>query len=75
MKFNCGLTWYEKIRLEYEWHDFFPLIPRRITGSHDCYWLETIQRKRISTRGGWYWEYRVKDHNNEASSTCQDIGA
>lgn len=73
MKFNCGLTWAEKIainnELRQQWHKWFALIPRRV-GNKECRWLEYIERKGetyFAMTGGmggvkvkkWQYEYRV----------------
>lgn len=71
MKLNCGPTPEEKSlanwRRLHNWHPFFCLLPRRITGTHECIWLETIERKGeyVCRFGGsyWEWEYRVKDRS------------
>lgn len=66
MKFNCGPTPEEQreahrvkfvahVRRLEEWHDFFVIWPRRI-GSHDCRFLETIQRRgALRAFGGFYY--------------------
>jgi len=65
MKFDCGRTIAEWIEARENWHDYFALIPRRIS-SHDCRWLEVIERKGsyveadYSSNGYWEWEYRAK---------------
>jgi hypothetical protein len=65
MKFNCGPTWQEKRELEASWHPWFAWYPVRV-GSHDCRWLEVIERKgtwngsRYNYAGcGLHWEYRA----------------
>lgn len=69
MKLDCGPTAEEKLeakefRLK-NWHKFFALIPRRIGESHECRWLEFIERKGqyVCGYGGcwWEWEYRVRE--------------
>lgn len=66
MKFNCGPSWYEKHLAKEQWHDFFPLWPRRV-GDGDCRWLEYIERKgdyrTCWASGGWSWEYRAKERS------------
>ncbi|MCK5614783.1 hypothetical protein KAR91_73660 [Candidatus Pacearchaeota archaeon] len=61
MRFNCGPTWAEKKAQLEDWHSWFAWRPVRV-GSHDCRWLETIQRKGAHLRGlrssWWSWEYR-----------------
>ena len=64
MKFNCvsktDLEWVDKME---NWHDFFALVPRRVA-SHECRWLEIIQRKGnwkwATYASGWKYEYRAK---------------
>lgn len=61
MKFDCGLTSYEKYEARKQWHRWFAYRPVRI-GTHDCRWLETVERKR--NIGQWpgipnTWEYRA----------------
>lgn len=58
----------ERINRKKVWHDFFCLIPRRITnpnGEEIWIWLETIERKGVYCFGvdGWYWiySYRLKE--------------
>jgi hypothetical protein len=70
MKIDCGETYREKIERLEKWHDWFAWRPVRV-GSHDCRWLEVIQRK-IYWKGSGMWgdpcvEYRAKslDNNNE----------
>ena len=71
MKFNCGLTWAEKIainnELRQQWHKWFALIPRRVENK-ECRWLEYIERKGETYIGitgmgvkvrKWQYEYRV----------------
>lgn len=60
MKFDCGLTAWEKYSLRLKWHDWFAWYPVRV-GSCDCRWWEVIERKITSSYVmGAYWEYRVK---------------
>jgi hypothetical protein len=66
MKWDCGPTPEERHAAKHEWHDFFPLFPRRVA-DHDCRWLETIERKGTYYNPGpmaawWTWEYRVKEN-------------
>lgn len=62
MKIDCGPTWAEKYDMQKQWHRWFAWRPIRI-GSHDCRWLEYIERKRVSSRIIDYplftWEYRA----------------
>ncbi len=69
MKLNCGpdatTKYYRKKRRLEQWHPFFCWFPRRITGTEECRWLETIERKgeyHIHYAGAyWEWVYRVRD--------------
>lgn len=65
MKLNCGPTPEEKQNAWWayrkNWHKFFTLWPRRITGTHQCVWLEFVERKgeyNCGYGGYWEWEYR-----------------
>jgi len=65
MKFDCGETPKEELKRKEEWHDFFTIWPRQVE-SHDCRFLETIERKGIFKYAGysygcWEWEYRAKN--------------
>lgn len=61
MKLDCGPTRRERIDRLSEWHLWFAWRPVRI-GSHDCRWLETVQRRGAYWEGWgeafWDWEYR-----------------
>lgn len=63
MRLNCGPTSYDKFYAKQEackvWHPFFALWPRRITGTNECAWLETIRRRGeyVGGYGGSYWEW------------------
>ena len=61
MKFNCGLTYKEKVEAKEQWHKSFVWWPIRI-GSRDCRWLETVERRGTLHEGCvddyWTWEYR-----------------
>jgi len=63
MKFDCGPTYQEKKAIKdalwtaivdhkSQWHKWFAWFPVRV-GSHDCRWLEHVER-----RGEWseYWD-------------------
>ena len=72
MKFDCGPTPLEKHNAKEQWHDWFAWHPVRL-GSHDCRWMETVQRKgkfQFDSQGGGYnWKYKTsltrdKDLNN-----------
>ena len=63
MKWDCGPDWAEERERLENWHPHFALWPRRVA-THDCRWLEWIERK-----GKYYWdvdyeffswEYRAK---------------
>ena len=62
MKLDCGPTWQEKREAREKWHKWFAWHPVRI-GSHDCRWLETIERKGkfycCFGDGFWEFEYRI----------------
>jgi|GEM_PF-2764918 len=61
MKWDCGPTWLEKYEASKQWHAVFAWLPRRV-GSHDCRWLEWIERRWVPSKhfAGIYgrWEYR-----------------
>ena len=63
MKFNCGLTWQEKMAATEKWHKFFLWWPKNF-GSRNCRWLETVWRKGefrcVLGRGWWHWEYSIE---------------
>ena len=63
MKWDCGPDWAEKKKMLEDWHPFFCLWPRRIA-SHDCRWLEWVERRGEFFYDGWdsdwTWEYRAK---------------
>lgn len=61
MKWDCGLTREEEYERLCGWHPYFALIPRQVA-SHDCRWLEWIERKGqfLGIYGGWEWEYRAR---------------
>ena len=74
MKFNCGPTEDEKRALRkaqyvanQKWHRVFTWWPRRV-GSHDCRWLEYVERRGVERESycEWgmpytylAWEYRA----------------
>ena len=62
MKFNCGLDGKEWFAARTRWHRWFAWPPIRIA-SHDCRWLEMIERKGTFYPGWgeayWCWEYRA----------------
>jgi hypothetical protein len=66
VRFDCGETYCEKVEREAKWHRWFAWRPVRI-GSHDCRWLETVERRRdppgyfVSLYGPIknIWEYRA----------------
>jgi hypothetical protein len=78
MKLNCGPNRYQKAADERyrlsNWHKFFCLLPRRITGTNECRWLEYIERRgdyHTSWGGsGWEWVYRV---TKEPTGTVEQL--
>ena len=62
MRFDCGPTWAERRAAKEQWHRFFAVFPRRL-GSHDCRWMEWIERKgevHCGLHGVWWtYEYRA----------------
>lgn len=44
MRFNCGESWDDYFERVENWHPWFAWRPVRV-GSHDCRWLETVERK------------------------------
>jgi hypothetical protein len=62
MKFNCGLTRYEKRALKEEWHKKFLWFPKRMEDGY-CHWLEFIERKGLYVNGiyddWWHFSYRL----------------
>ena len=61
MKFDCGLTRREKIKIKENWHLHFVLFPIRL-GSRDCRWLEWVERRGVHCEyiegSYWIWEYK-----------------
>jgi len=62
MKFNCGPTSFEKsqareARLS-DWHLYYCFLPKRMTNTHECRWLEWVLRKGRRPRHHWYWDYK-----------------
>lgn len=57
MKWNCGLSRYEKWEMQEEWHQHFAWLPCRVA-SNDCRWFEWVERR--ITVGQWdtVTEYR-----------------
>ena len=62
MRFDCGETWSEKWTRRCNWHPWFAWYPVRIHGTHDCRWLETVERKFISAYPCGEFEYRLPPH-------------
>ena len=63
MKIDCGPTYEERCSIKEKWHKWFALIPVRVA-SHDCRWLETVERKgtfHCCFDIWWSWEYRAID--------------
>lgn len=67
MKLNCGPTYEERYATKMErlknWHPCFCLIPRRIDGTNQCRWLETVERRGVFECGytGSYWEWQYRE--------------
>ncbi len=61
MKIDCGETYAEWDTRTRQWHPFFAILPRQV-GSHDCRFLEWIERRRVVWNAYWAeeWEYRAK---------------
>jgi len=60
MKWDCGPTWQEKKAALEAWHKWFAWRPIMVA-SHDCRWLETIERKGKYSDyfdSHWTWKYR-----------------
>lgn len=72
MKLNCGPTWEERVAAMGKWHPWFAWHPVRI-GSHDCRWLETIERRGDLGYGGWSFQYRPAP-TQPAEPTHSDSG-
>lgn len=71
MKFNCGPTFLQKWEAQKKylsnWHPYFTLLPRRLTKTNECRWLETIERKGVYnlnslnwSNNNWDWQYRAR---------------
>ncbi len=60
MKFDCGLTWGEKLAAKKEWHAWFAWHPVRLGESHECRWLEYVARKgqQEGYEVEWKFDYR-----------------
>lgn len=66
MKFNCGLSSYERYKLREKWHRWYAWHPVRICYVDDIHqmsrsyyrWLETVERKAYSYGGYIRWDYR-----------------
>lgn len=63
MKFNCGPTRGEKVKILEDWHLHFAWLPVRV-GPRDCRWLEWVIRKGTwklrYMQSCWDWEYRAR---------------
>lgn len=57
MKWDCGPDLDERYRRLEQWHRWFAWRPVRVA-SHDCRWLEWIERKG-TFYFEWRWEYRA----------------
>ncbi len=63
MRWDCGPDWHEYKTRRESWHPWFAWWPTRVA-SHDCRWLEWIERRgnywSLGIEGdGWVWEYRA----------------
>ena len=66
MKFNCGITWEEKLKRMKAWHKWFAWHPITIKindqGEKTCVWLVTVERSSTywadGADSGWDHEYR-----------------
>lgn len=67
MKLNCGPNreerYYARQAYLTNWHKFFALWPRRIGDTHQCVWLEYVERKGTYNcgYGGGYWEWEYRE--------------
>ena len=72
MRFDCGPTYAERITAKECWHRFYAIFPRRV-GSHDCRYMEWVERKGEyhSYPGDCYftWEYRPLGSVGEAEKS------
>ena len=73
MRIDCGPTQAEKLAASRKWHPVFLWWPKRF-GSHDCRWLETVERcwkvhttdivvatkYLIAGIPNGFWEYRAR---------------
>lgn len=59
MKFNCGLSRYEKEAIYVPWRPFYPFFPRKV-GPKDCRAFEWIERRSVRYGGYWFHSYRMK---------------
>ena len=59
MKFDCGETRRERYDWSTNWHLWFAWYPVKV-GSHDCRWLEYVERKGFSFWDEMGWEYRAR---------------
>jgi len=66
MKWDCGETRQERVARLTDWHPWFAWRPIQVA-SHDCRWLEVIERKGSYHRyfGIVLWEYRAKPESAE----------
>lgn len=54
MKFDCGESAQEKLDRVSKWHPWFAWYPVRVN-SHDCRWLEMVERYYDSFFEEWYY--------------------
>lgn len=59
MKFDCGEDGLAQMERLKQWHPFYCLFPRRMTGTRDCRWLEVVERKGYFAHDYWIWSYRA----------------
>lgn len=61
MRFDCGLSFSERIDAKSQWHTWFAWYPVRV-GHRDCRWLERVERKGTFYAGAghcwWSFTYR-----------------
>jgi len=62
MKWDCGPTWSEARSAKEAWHRWFAWRPVRVA-SHDCRWLEYVERRGYYYGDFWSYEYRALETN------------
>jgi hypothetical protein len=64
MRISCGPTWKEKIKAKTEWHRWWAWRPVRLGDSHNCRWLEWVDRRGTFYNNDigscWDYEYRAR---------------